>query len=293
MMQNGFMDLLNDVLQITGLKSRLLNKRSLRQKETLEFPCNRSMGFHVILQGEVQLTYGRGKKEVLRAGDIGLMARGIPHSLANVGSSEVVYASGVYQLWNDPIHPFFAELPDWWILRGTEVISNDPLADSLRILSQESVQAELGSEAIKHHLLDIVFQLILRRIVKAIAGEKKSNWATASQDAKISKALHLMHRDFQKAWSLDDLASEVGLSRAGFAQKFKTALGDTPLSYLSSVRIQKAMQLLTEAEDKVESIAEQVGYADAFTFSKSFKKRTGLSPTEFRAQSRSSRDSKM
>ena len=78
----------------------------------------------------------------------------------------------------------------------------------------------------------------------------------------------------------------ASLSRAGFALKFKTALGDTPLNYLTSIRIQQAMKILTLDDHKIESVALDVGYADAFSFSKAFKKRTGQSPIEFRKQAR-------
>lgn len=280
------MDLLADVLKMTGLKSRLLVQRSMRPKQVLKFPCDRSFGFHVVVQGELQLTYSNNKKIDLHAGDIALMSRGVHHQIKNIGNSEATLVGGVYQLWNDPIHPFFSELPDWWVLKGSDISTSDSLFDTLKILSQETTSQDLGSESIMHSLLDILFNLILRRIVKASSDVKKSNWSKASQDEKISAALKLMHQHYQHPWSLEKLAQQVGLSRAGFAQKFKSALGDTPLNYLASIRIQQAMRILTEEDHKVDVIASTVGYSDAFSFSKAFKKRTGQSPIEFRKQTR-------
>lgn len=280
------MDLLADILKIAGLKSRLLTKRSLPKNQIFKFPCDRSIGFHVMVQGEAQLTYGENKKIILRTGDIALMSRGVHHQIKNLGASEAIIVGGVYQLWNEPIHPLFAELPDWWVLKGSEIAAHDPLHDLLKILSQEISVPDLGSESVVHSLLDIFFNFILRKIVKSKAHFEKANWSKATQDEKISESLRLMHQKFQKPWSLEELATEVGLSRAGFAQKFRNALGDTPLNYLASIRIQQAMRLLSEEDHKIDSIATHVGYADAFSFSKAFKKRTGQSPMEYRKKSR-------
>ncbi len=280
------MDLLADVLKMAGLKSRLLVQRSMSSGQLSKFPCDRSFGFHVVVQGEVQLNYGSDKKITLRSGDIALMSRGVHHQIKNMGASEATLVGGVYQLWNEPIHPFFSELPDWWVLKASEISTYDSIFETLKILSHETASLELGSETIMHSLLDILFNLILRKIVKASAEIKKSNWSKASQDEKISEALKLMHQQYQQAWTLEEIAHQVGLSRAGFAQKFKTALGDTPLNYLAAVRIQQAMRLLTEEDHKIESIAATVGYSDAFSFSKAFKKRTGQSPIAFRKKTR-------
>lgn len=280
------MDLLADVLKMAGLKSRLIAQRSMPQGSVSKFPCDRSFGFHVIVQGEVQLTYGSNKKIILRSGDVALMSRGVHHQIKNVGSSEATLVGGVYQLWNDPIHPFFADLPDWWVLKASDISTHDSLFDTLKILSQETTMQDLGSESIMHSLLDILFNLILRRIVKTSIENKNSNWSKASQDEKVSEALKLMHQQYKHPWSLEEIAHKVGLSRAGFAQKFKVALGDTPLNYLAAIRIQQAMRILTEEDHKIDYIASSVGYSDAFSFSKAFKKRTGQSPIEFRKKTR-------
>jgi len=94
----------------------------------------------------------------------------------------------------------------------------------------------------------------------------------------------LLHADCQREWTLDALARQVGLSRSGLALKFKQAVGSAPLQYLTTIRIQKAIYLLSTTTDKLETVSQAVGYKDAFSFSKAFKKLTGQSPREFRQQ---------
>ena len=93
-----------------------------------------------------------------------------------------------------------------------------------------------------------------------------------------------MHTHLERPWTLNSLAKDVGMSRAGFALKFRNSMGDTPLHYLTIVRIQKAMELLMTTTDNIETVATAVGYNDAFGFSKVFKKLTGFPPKEFRKQ---------
>ena len=111
-----------------------------------------------------------------------------------------------------------------------------------------------------------------------------SNWAYALNDQGVRKSLELMHADPARNWTLEELARESGLSRAGLAKKFKMSLGDTPLHYLAVLRIQKAMNLLSTTSDNIDVVASNVGYTDGFSFSKSFKKIAGLSPRDFRKQ---------
>lgn len=59
-------------------------------------------------------------------------------------------------------------------------------------------------------------------------------------------------------------------------------LHQSPQEYLSSFRIEKARVLLVSTSDSVKDIAKQVGYQDAFAFSKAFHRITGMSPSEYR-----------
>jgi AraC-like DNA-binding protein len=94
--------------------------------------------------------------------------------------------------------------------------------------------------------------------------------------------LGLMHSNLTHGWTLDELGQQVGLSRSALAERFRGALGDTPLNHLRTLRMQKAMQLLADTRQTLEQVAQAVGYQDAFGFSKVFKRTTGLSPRQFR-----------
>jgi AraC-like DNA-binding protein len=96
-------------------------------------------------------------------------------------------------------------------------------------------------------------------------------------------ALRLLHKNPARAWTLADLAAEVGVSRASLARRFAARVGETPMAYLADWRIALAADLLRETTDTVDSIARKVGYANAFALSVAFKRLRGITPTAHRA----------
>ena len=294
------MDLLTDVLQQAGLQRRLLDLRHLDAASALRFPCDKSLGLHVAVQGPLYLHAGaQASPLALQAGDIAVMARGCHHVISTRSTLEgqdvrtvvtdwgveavaagTAVISGAYQLWNTPLHPFFAQMPDWFVLRADAMPRPGPLALSLELLERELRQRELGADTIVHGLMDVIFTYLLREIV-AHRGET-AGWSHAVRDPQVRRAVALMHADCARPWTLDALAARAGLSRTTLAERFRTAMGDTPLAYLRTVRMQKAMRLLGETGRTLEQVALEVGYQDAFGFSKVFKRTVGLSPREFR-----------
>ena len=310
------MDLLTDLLQQAGLHRRLLDLRHLAPGGALRFPCERSIGLHVVRQGPVYLhADSAGGTLALGSGDIALMARGCTHVLslqptapdpatlvdamapatpALPGAAAQVI-SGAYQLWHTPLHPLFAELPDWFVLTAAEMPRLGPLALAASMLADEAGRAHdgaasLGSDVLVHGLLDVLFVHLLRELV-ARRGGAGSGWSQAVRDAAIHRAVALLQADVARPWTLELLAQEAGLSRTALAEKFRDAMGETPLAHLRTLRLQKAMLLLGEPRRKLDEVARAVGYQDAFGFSKAFKRAVGVSPGEFRRRDAAERAS--
>jgi AraC-like DNA-binding protein len=307
--QSGRMDLLTDLLQQAGLHRRLLDQRHLAPGAALRFPCERSIGLHVVRQGPLYLhADSAGGVVMLATGDIALMARGCTHVLslqptppdpaalsdavapaapALPGAAAQVI-SGAYQLWHQPLHPFLQQLPAWFVLRTAELPRRGPLALALGLLADELGHDQPGARAVVHGLMDVVFSYLLRELLRREA-PGAAGWGQALRDPPVHRALALMQADCAQPWTLDSLAAAVGLSRTGLAQRFRQALGDTPLSHLRTLRMQQAMRLLAETTQTLEQVATAVGYQDAFSFSKVFKREVGQSPREFRRQDAAAR----
>lgn len=302
------MDLLTDVLQQARMKRRLLALRHLPVADSFRFPCDKSIGFHVVTRGRLFIHADSLTAPLeLHAGDAALMARGCTHVVSTEAAPPFdpretggptspaegdgapatpaanALVSGAYQLWIPPVHPFFKELPDWFVLRAQSVPRLSALSLAMALVAQEEAQPDLGSETILNGLLDVAFAYLLREIV-AQTGAVATGWSQAVRDPRIRLAVELMHEDTAHDWTLDELARRAGLSRTAFAQRFRESMGDTPLNHLRTLRMQKAMRILTETENTLDDVASAVGYQDAFGFSKVFKKTVGLAPREFRRQ---------
>lgn len=299
------MDLLTDLLRQAGLRRRLMDLSALTPASGVRFPCAKSIGLHAVLAGELHLHAPTLEAPLrLHAGDVAVMARGCDHLLslqaerpdrvntvgAFAGPADAVpggpsaqVVSGAYQFWNEPLHPFLREMPPWFVLRGAARPSLGPLGLTLGLLDAEARRGDLGASTLVHGLLDAVFTYALRELVQQQAAERPG-WSQAVVDPQVRRVLALMHEDMARPWTLEDLAQRAGLSRTALAERFRASLGDTPLNHLRTLRMQAAMRLLSETTRTLEQVAQAVGYQDAFSFSKVFKRTTGLTPRAFRQQ---------
>jgi AraC-like DNA-binding protein len=82
--------------------------------------------------------------------------------------------------------------------------------------------------------------------------------------------------------TVEEAASNVGLSVSQFARRFKQCLNMTPCEYLCELKLNKSEQLLTDTDLSVKLISELCGFCNEYYFSQFFKKRTGVSPSKFR-----------
>jgi AraC-like DNA-binding protein len=175
-------------------------------------------------------------------------------------------------------------------VRAAELGRLSPLALTVDLLRDEVQRRELGSGDLVASLMDVTFTYLLRVIVER-AGASTTSWSGALRDRAVRAALELLHGDVGFGWTLDELARRVGVSRSVLAARFRAAVGDTPLNHLRTLRMQAAMRLLTETDERLEAVAHTVGYQDAFGFSKVFKKVVGTSPREFRRRAAEDRAS--
>jgi AraC-like DNA-binding protein len=291
------MDILTDILNSAGLAKPQLLRLTFRAPHAETFPCAKSMGFHLVTQGEGYVRWASGHEPLLlKRGDIVMIKRGLGHEVATdlkvkvskgappraAGDKPLVsLVTGVYQFQTQPIHPLFSELPDLILFRSEDIAPHSALAIAQQLLSAEIAQDGPGSDTISKSLVDVMFHYILREWLEQKKGEGYS-WSRAIKDSHLQKAIAAIHAEPGKDWSVDQLAQTAGISRAAFAQKFRRLSGDTPAHYLTRVRVQRAMDLLRSSSDSVERIAEAVGYNDSFVFSKAFKRVQGVSPKEFR-----------
>ncbi|QNO14027.1 response regulator [Alkalicella caledoniensis] len=101
----------------------------------------------------------------------------------------------------------------------------------------------------------------------------------------IIKALEYIDENYQHNLTLDDVAKEISMSYHHFSKFFKESTGKNFVDYITELRIEKAKMVLKDKNANVKEACYEVGYTDPNYFSKLFKKATGMTPTEYRANS--------
>jgi AraC-like DNA-binding protein len=105
--------------------------------------------------------------------------------------------------------------------------------------------------------------------------------------AHLRRARDLMDREYSRPLAVAALARAALMSTAHFSRQFRAAYGETPYSYLMTRRIERAMALLRLGELSVTEVCLAVGCTSLGSFSASFTRLTGETPTAYRARDHS------
>ena len=108
--------------------------------------------------------------------------------------------------------------------------------------------------------------------------------AMSPQDRKfMDKLVALMEKNMDNGELLvDDLVQEMAVSRSVFFKKLKSLTGLAPVEFIKEVRINRAIELIKTGEYSMTQVAYMVGINDPRYFSKCFKAKMGMTPTEYR-----------
>ncbi len=100
----------------------------------------------------------------------------------------------------------------------------------------------------------------------------------------LLRAKDLADARYSEPLGVGDLAAAAGLSRAHFSREFRRAFGDSPHGYLLTRRLERAAALLRTTDNSVAQICAAVGLTSVGSFTTSFGRMFGASPTAYRAQ---------
>ncbi len=110
----------------------------------------------------------------------------------------------------------------------------------------------------------------------------ESRLASHTPEICVNKARTYLETEYMREISIADLAKQLHLDRSYFSKLFKKATGKSPQRYLTDLRLEKAAELLFEYGKTPGEAASASGYPDVFSFSRMFKRRYGICPSEYR-----------
>jgi len=155
------------------------------------------------------------------------------------------------------------------------------LRELLRVGVRESSASRPGTESMLAKLSELMFVEAMRRYAESLPPEGKG-WLAGVRDAQIGRALALLHGEPGKAWTVDELARNVALSRSALAERFAALVGEPPMQYLMRWRLALAAQTLRSGGEAVARVAERSGYESEAAFNRAFKREFGMPPAAWR-----------
>lgn len=306
------MDPLSDVFASLNVRTGSLSGLDAAGSWALRFGVHEHIKIGAVLSGSCWLGADGGEPALLRAGDCFLLAAREFFELA--GDLDVPFRSGeqVYLASDSRIVRLGEETGDGsrtlviggsvnfldstvaLLLSGLPPIAairaGTPQARAIQpllALCLDEVKAVgLGTSVMLERFTEILFIQAMRALVageESEDGRRLSGWLRALSDPRIGGALLLMHQQAARRWTVAALGAEVGMSRAGFAARFKQVVGMPPLDYLQRWRIVAAGRELRSGNRTVASVAAEWGYASESAFSTAFKRITGLPPARYRS----------
>jgi AraC family transcriptional regulator, activator of mtrCDE len=285
----------------------------------------REIPYHVLLRGEALVEDGQGPPLKMSAGDIVLFPSRTEHALHDGSGKKPAKSteqkvSGLEVLTNKgngapadilcgsflvpavPQQLLRDHLPGRLLVRSAtkrdnvsaadksaeedkgNVLADSRLARLVQLMREEALEQGAGSKALVSHLSGALFALTLR--FASESGEPPRGLLALSARPRLQPALSAMFDTPDKPWTLPKLAELCHMSRATFARHFDEAIGRSANDVLTEVRMTIAGRKLVQCNRSIAEIGEEVGYQSDAAFQRVFKRQVGVTPAQWRAQSR-------
>jgi AraC-like DNA-binding protein len=152
----------------------------------------------------------------------------------------------------------------------------------LDVIVAETEADRPGQQVTVDRLMELLALASLRKWLRTAPAEVPS-WAASLDDPVVGPALHAMHVDPARPWTVAELAALAAVSRATFARRFTLRVGVAPLTHLARWRMALATDLMrADPRLGLADVAARVGYADAFSFSNAYRRVRGVAPSAAR-----------
>jgi len=295
------MDPLSEVFSLLDIQSARCTRLEAGGTWALRFPAKPALKFAAVLRGWCWILLPGEPPYRLGTGDTFLLSNAPSYVLANDqqkapedgialfdwthsdaahhGGDETVLLAGSFVFQPGNAQLLLDALPSFMHVPAQDSAAA-VLRSTLELLDSEIRSARMGASLMTYRLADVLLVQALRAYV-GMRGQDSAGWIGALTDERIGGALHLMHGDVGRHWTVDKLARAVGMSRSGFAARFKSLVGVPPLDYLLRWRMQLAREALRRNEGSVASLADRLGYASESAFGNAFKRVCGRAPKRY------------
>ena len=273
------------------------------------FAGTMGMSFCMVGKGKCEIQLEGQQPEYLREGDLvllnapprwmlmdGLDANledfeatyaGVDGNMAFIGKSDsgpvTHLLGGQISFGSDNIKLLRGVLPAMLRIQSSDP-SSGRLQNVLEWIGDEAVSERPGRGLILERLLEIMLVEALR--LNPLDSGITHGMLAAMADPQLAAALKVMHAQFQRTWTVTELASVSGMSRSVFAERFGRVVGLAPIDYLLELRMAVAKDALLFSRKRPSEVAFLCGYKSVAAFSTAFRRIVGCSPGAYAKEHR-------
>ena len=305
------MDVLSDIFETIQLRGTFYFRTDFSGSWGTTVPDHgNATRFHFVVEGRCHVTLPSGTAVTLNPGDLILISGGARHVLRHapegdappletvlrqagyngegflaIGTGDPAAATrmicGHLSFATGADHPLLRALPDHVVIPPAMRARLPWLDETLRLLVRHVFSSHTGAVAAVTRLSEVVFIEAVRSAIEQ--SQALSRILHAFAEPRIGRTLQLMHARPAEPWTVESLATTVGMSRSRFASQFEELVGCGPIHYLSEWRLQRALALLPRSSASVGAIARELGYSSTAVLTRSFTQKFGRPPTAMRA----------
>ena len=162
----------------------------------------------------------------------------------------------------------------------------EAITPRLRQLADTMVVEVLHDQFLSHERLEFMLQELMLSVVETYLARRQAGarlWrGSPFADNRIRKALALLRARPNKELNMNDLASQVGLSRSRFYDLFQLSTGRSPRAYLDMLCVESAIAKLASGSTKIAEVSAELGFSAQSNFTRFFQQQVGIPPSEYR-----------
>ena len=167
--------------------------------------------------------------------------------------------------------------------------ASERITPRIRQLADTLVIEVLNDQFLSHERLEFMLQELMLSIVETYLARRQSGvrlWrGSPFADNRIRKALALLRARPNKDVNMNELASQVGLSRSRFYDLFQISTGRSPRAYLDMLCVESAIAKLSSGRAKIAEVSAELGFSAQSNFTRFFQQQVGIPPSEYRRAS--------
>src|SRR6266576_3491236 len=165
----------------------------------------------------------------------------------------------------------------------------EAITPRIRQLADTLAVEVLNDRFLSPERLEFMLQELLLSIVETYLARRRGAsplWrGSRFEDTRIRRAIGLLRARPNKELNMDQLASQVGLSRSRFYDLFQLCTGFSPRAYLDMLCVETAISRLSSGQGKIAEVAAELGFSAQSNFTRFFLNQVGVPPSEYRRAS--------